>query len=78
MQIHFTVSDNDVSTLLLSLNLLRLEWRAKLSQTATFSQFQVCFNVTQAKQVINLLPLNHFYPVTYRRIRKEEIIVYGH
>ena len=47
---------------------------------ATFSQFLVYLNITQAKQIINLLLLNHFYPVmSYRRVQKEsdEFIVYG-
>ena len=34
--------------------------------------FSVYLSITQAKQIINLLLLNHFYPVTsYRRIRKK-------
>ena len=51
-----------------------------LSQIATFSQFQVYLNVTQAKQMISSLLLNHFYPVISHRHefkRKRRIIVYG-
>ena len=33
-----------------------------LFQIATFSQFQVYLNVTQAKQMTSLLLLNNFYP----------------
>ena len=45
---------------------------------ATFSQFQVYLNVTQAKQMINSLLLNNFDPVistTWKR--KQRIVVYG-
>ena len=40
-------------------------------QIATFSQFQVYLNATQAKEMISLLLLNNFYPViAYRRVQK--------
>ena len=40
---------------------------------ATFSQFQVYYNVTQAKQMTSLLLFDNFYPVTsYRRVQKEK------
>ena len=50
---------------------------------ATFPQFYVYLNVTQAGQITSLLLLNHFCPViSYRhefnRKRKRRIIVYGH
>ena len=43
-----------------------------LPQIATFPQFYVYLNVTQAKRMISLL-LNNFYPViSYRRARKKK------
>ena len=40
---------------------------------AIFSQFKVYLSITQAKQIINLLLLNNFYPViSYRRVPKEK------
>ena len=37
-----------------------------------FSQFQVYFKyISQAKRVVNLFFLDNFYPVVYRRVRKE-------
>ena len=44
---------------------------------ATFSQFQVYLSITQTKQIINLLLVNHFYPViSYRRVQRgsEELL----
>ena len=60
-----------------------LEWRATqcweffIRKIAIFSQFQVYLNITQAKQIVNLLLLsNNFYPViSYRSdIKKRRII----
>ena len=66
---------------------LVLEWRAThvenfLSQIATFSQFHVYLNVTQAKRMTSWLLLDSFHPaISYRREfkrnRKRRIIVYG-
>ena len=40
---------------------------------AIFSKFQVYLSTTQAKQIINLLLLNNFYPViSYQRLQKEK------
>ena len=41
---------------------------------ASFSQFQVYFNVSQTKQMISLLLLNHFHPVIllHRRDSREK------
>ena len=36
-----------------------------MSQIATFSQSQVYLDVTQAKQVINLLTLSNFYDIQW-------------
>ena len=45
---------------------------ARREFSATFSQFQVYWNVTQAKQMTSLLLLNNFYRVTsYRRVEKK-------
>ena len=38
--------------------------------------FQVYWNITQAKQVINLLLLGSFYPVIYRWIQKGDELLY--
>ena len=55
------------------------------SQIATFSQFQVYLNVTQAEQMINRLLLNHFHsvissPNEFKRKRKRRMycIRFGH
>ena len=50
-----------------------LLWTSRIfcSKIAIFSQFQVYLSITQAKQIINLLLLNNFYPVIYRRVQKE-------
>ena len=40
-------------------------------QITIVPQFQVYSSMTQAKQIINLLLLNHFYSVIYRRVQKE-------
>ena len=48
---------------------------------AIFSQFSVYLSITQAKQIINLLLLSNFYPVTYRQIQETRQIVdvrFGH
>ena len=46
-------------------------------EVAMFSQFQVYRDTIQAKEILNLSHLNHFYPAIYRRIQKEdELIVY--
>ena len=52
------------------------------SQIATFFQFQVCLNVTQAKRTTSLLLFNHFYPATscadlFERKGKRRIIAYS-
>ena len=40
---------------------------------AIFPQFEVYLSITQAKQIINLLILNNFYPViSYRRVQKKK------
>ena len=44
-----------------------------MCEIATFSRFQVYLNVTRARQTINLLLVDNFYPVTsYRRVRKKK------
>ena len=51
------------------------------SKIAIFSQFSICLSITQAKQIINLLLLNNFYPViSTSSKRKRRIIVqqFGH
>ena len=45
---------------------------------AIFPQFQVYSSITQAKQIINLLLLNNFYPViSTSSKRKQRIIIHG-
>ena len=45
---------------------------------ATFSPFQICLNVTQAKQMISSLLLNNFYHTDeFERRRKRRAVVYG-
>ena len=39
---------------------------------ATFSVLNIYLNITQTKRMTSLLLLNHFYPVIYRRVRKEK------
>ena len=52
---------------------IRMHEIIQIMQIATFSQFSVYLNVTQAKQMTSWLLLNHFYPVmSYRRVQRRK------
>ena len=80
--IHNTKICTYVIAIVITFNLLR--WN-DVSRTSRIFFFQNCnissvSSITQAKQIINLLLLNNFYPVvSYRRVQKksDETVVYG-